>query len=234
MFVTHYSGRFGAEHRWPSVVAVLVAVALMVTLPATLLPHLRLAFAGVETVGLVVLVAVNPVHLAREPRWSRLVARGEAILLVLAALGSIAGTIVLLAHSDGGDGPRLLLASLQSWVALVLSFAVMAWHLDRGGPVRRRDDSAAAALRGLRVDLRFAQDEAPTAARRAGPHPGSVRSWVPTFTDYLLFSLTAATAVLPGQTVPLTTRAKLLSALESFAGYVLIGMVIARAVALLA
>ncbi|WP_157887743.1 hypothetical protein [Frondihabitans sp. PAMC 28766] len=232
--MTHYTRRFSAEHRWPSVVAVLVAVALVVTLPATVHPHLRLAIAGVELLGLVVLVAVNPVHLTREPRWSRVLARGESILLVLAALASIAGTIVLLAHGDDDDGPRLLLAALQAWVALVISFAVLAWHLDRGGPVHRRDDSEAGGLQGLRIDLRFAQDEAPTGSRRAGPHPGSVRSWAPTFTDYLLFSLTAATAVVPGQTVPLSTRAKLLCALESFAGYVLIGMVIARAVALLA
>jgi len=56
---------------------------------------------------------------------------------------------------------------------------------------------------------------------------------VPNFVDYLYFSLSNSMAFSPTDTMPLSHRAKMLMALESFAGFVLLALVIARAVSLI-
>jgi uncharacterized membrane protein len=57
--------------------------------------------------------------------------------------------------------------------------------------------------------------------------------WVPNYIDYFYFSLANSMAFSATDTMPLTHRAKLLMALESFAGFVLLALVIARAVSLI-
>jgi uncharacterized membrane protein len=59
------------------------------------------------------------------------------------------------------------------------------------------------------------------------------RGWVAAFVDYLYFSLTNSMAFSPTDTMPLTTRAKALMGLQSFIAFVILSLVIARAVSLL-
>ena len=56
---------------------------------------------------------------------------------------------------------------------------------------------------------------------------------MPVFLDYLYFSLSNSMAFSATDTMPLSHRAKMLMALESFAGFVLLALVIARAVSLI-
>ena len=57
--------------------------------------------------------------------------------------------------------------------------------------------------------------------------------WTPKYFDYFYFSLSNSMAFSATDTMPLSHRAKMLMALESFAGFVILALVIARAVSLL-
>jgi uncharacterized membrane protein len=58
--------------------------------------------------------------------------------------------------------------------------------------------------------------------------------WRPGYIDYLYMSVTNMMAFSPTDVMPLTTRAKLLMMLQSMTGFVLLALVIARAVNIVA
>jgi hypothetical protein len=206
-------------------VALLAALALYLTLPPTLHPRLRLVVAALELLALVPLLVLNPVRLRQETRLSRAIGSGQAVLLAgatLFALAELAGQLIVL---PADDGPRLLLAALQVWFAVVISFSLLYWEFDRGGAVRRRHVDL---RRPHTIDFRFPQDDSPQDALLVALPV----TWFPSYVDYLVLSLVNATAFVPGRTVPLTTRAKLVLAVQSFAGFALIGVVVVRAVVL--
>ena len=104
------------------------------------------------------------------------------------------------------------------WATNVIAFAVVFWEIDRGGPFARR-------FEGVRddapMDFRFPQEEG---------SPGLDPRWRPEFFDYLYFSLNSMMAFSPTDVMPLTRRAKALMGYESLTGFVLLALVIARAV----
>jgi uncharacterized membrane protein len=219
-----------AEHRWPAVVALLAALSLYAALPSSFLPGLRWVVVAVGLAMLVPLVILNPHHLRRETAWSKYLSAGQAVLLVVANEVALVHLIVVLVTDTDQSGPVLLVAALQVWVTNVIGFALVYWELDRGGPVARRH-SPRAVLPS--ADFRFPQDEDDDAveevARRSSPRSG----WVAAYGDYLYFSLTNSMAFSPTDTMPLSLRAKALMAVEALSGFVLLAVVIARAVSLL-
>jgi hypothetical protein len=214
------------ENRFPPALAILAAAAIYALLPGSLLFLPRIVIPVVEMVLLAALMAANPRRITRETRWSRGVSVAMAALMIgtnLVALGLLIGKLT----EQGGGGRALLVAAMQVWITNVIGFALLFWELDRGGPVsrhqRRRDDFPPA-------DWRFSQDEnddtvlevAATASRKSG--------WVATFVDYFYLSLTNSSAFSPTDTMPLSTRAKLLMGLEATAALFTSLLVIARAV----
>jgi uncharacterized membrane protein len=165
--------------------AVLLMILLLVVPLAELSPG-RVRNAGVSLLGL--LAASD--------------ALGVAVLLVALA-GSSAGSL------SAGD---LLAHGTVVWLSNIITFGLLFWQLDEGGPRLR-------AERGRRdPDFGFPQDTV--------PRPG----WSPRLSDYLYVSLTNAIAVSPTDTMPLTRRAKGLMAAESLISYAVVILVIARAV----
>ncbi|MFM9921240.1 hypothetical protein [Lacisediminihabitans sp. H27-G8] len=57
--------------------------------------------------------------------------------------------------------------------------------------------------------------------------------WTATYADYFYLSLSTSMAFSPTDTMPLTARAKLLMSLHSAGGFVIVALVIARAVSLI-
>jgi uncharacterized membrane protein len=165
--------------------ALLLIVLLLVAPRAELSPG-RLRNVGVGLLGL--LVASDAV----------------AVGVLLAALaGSSAGSL------SAGD---LLAHGAVVWLSNIITFGLLFWQLDEGGPRLR-------AERGRPdPDFEFPQD----ARRRTG--------WSPRLSDYLYVSLTNAIAVSPTDTMPLTRRAKGLMAVESLISYAVVILVVARAV----
>jgi hypothetical protein len=127
-----------------------------------------------------------------------------AVGVLLAALAGSSATSL-----SAGD---LLAHGAVVWLANIITFGLLFWQLDEGGPRLR-------AERGRPdPDFEFPQD----ARRRAG--------WSPRLSDYLYVSLTNAIAVSPTDTMPLTRRAKGLMAVESLISYAVVILVVARAV----
>lgn len=215
------------EHRWPAVVAILGALALYTLLPSGLFPLQRYIVVAIGALLLVPLIVFNPHHFTRETRLSRRAEVGLVLLIVAANQLTLVLLIVQLVHKSNNGG-ALLLASLQVWVTNVIAFALLYWCIDRAGPVAR---TTVPRSEMRRADFRFPQDEDADAVAEVAAGSSEKSDWVPTFIDYLYFSLTNSMAFSATDTMPLTTRAKALMALESFAGFVMLALVIARAVA---
>jgi uncharacterized membrane protein len=135
-------------------------------------------------------------------------------LLVAADVMGVGVLIVALASSSAASlsAGDLLAHGTVVWLSNIITFGLLFWQLDEGGPRLR-------AERGRPdPDFQFPQD----ARGRA--------EWSPRLSDYLYVSLTNAIAVSPTDTMPLTRRAKGLMAVESLVSYAVVILVVARAV----
>lgn len=222
--VRHRSG--DGEHRLPPAAAVVVAAVAYGFLPESLLIAPRFAIPGVEVVLLIALVVTNPVRMTRETRWSRGASMTLAALVITANLVALAMLIHALVAAKTPGGP-LLVAAMQVWLTNVIGFALLFWELDRGGPVSRRcrDRNELPA-----ADWRFSQDENHDAVVEVAITSSGRSGWIPTFVDYLYLSLTNSSAFSPTDTMPLTSRAKMLMGVEATAALLTSLLVIARAV----
>lgn len=214
------------EHRWPPAMAVLVAAATYALLPQTLVLGPRFAIPAVELVLLGALVAANPWRMVRRTRWSRWVSAALAGLVIATNLVSL-GLLVARLSSPDAPAAGLLVGALQVWLTNVIGFALLAWEVDRGGPVARRvvrrDELPPA-------DWRFSQDENHDAVAEVAASASGTSGWIPTFGDYLYMSLTNSSAFSPTDTMPLSSRAKALMGVQATAALLTSLLVIARAV----
>jgi uncharacterized membrane protein len=227
---THTERQARAEHRWPAVIGLLIALALYATLPTTFLPGVRYSVVAIGLVLLIPLIVLNPSRLVRETRWSKYLSVSQALLLVVANEAALVQLVILLTNSGNSNGTTLLLAALQVWVTNVIAFALVYWELDRGGPVTRRH---APRHELPRADFRFPQDEDHDAVQEVAARSSVKTDWTASFVDYVYFSLSNSMAFSPTDTMPLSSRAKSLMGLEAFGGFVLLALVIAHAVSLL-
>ncbi len=112
----------------------------------------------------------------------------------------------------------------------MIAFGLTYWELDRGGPVKRTQASRADLPL---ADFRFSQDENDDAVEEVAEGSSVKSDWVPTLVDYLYVSVTNSTAFSPTDTMPLSSRAKVLMAVQSVAALLTSLLVIARAVSVL-
>ncbi|SDG99301.1 hypothetical protein [Klenkia brasiliensis] len=217
------------EVRAPYAVATVVAAAAYAALPDDLLLAPRFAVPAVEALLLVALLVVNPWRMDRETVWSRRAALALVAVIAATNLAALGLTVTALVRGTpaASDSGTLLTAALQIWVTGVLAFALAYAQLDRGGPVsrrrRRRDDLPPA-------DWRFSQDEDHDAVREVARGSSVEADWVPSFPDYLYLSLTNSSAFSPADTMPLTTRAKVLMGIQASAALLTTLVVISAAV----
>jgi hypothetical protein len=97
----------------------------------------------------------------------------------------------------------------------ILTFSLLYWQIDRGGPHAR------ASRVSIKHDWLFPQAGAP---EETSP------DWRPLFLDYLFLGYCTATAFSPADVLPLTRRAKMLMILEITISLLTIVVVAARAV----
>jgi uncharacterized membrane protein len=207
----------GPEHRWPVTLAILLALGVYVFLPplATFLPSWVVP--AVALIAVAPLILLNPHRLGKETAWSRGLGLGIAFGLALVNQFYIVEILDQLLNGQG-IGVNIVYTAAGVWVTNVIAFGVVFWEVDRGGPYARR-------FEGVRdeapMDFRFPQEDGA---------PGLDPTWRPEFFDYLFFSLTSMMAFSPTDVMPLTRKAKALMAYESLTGFVLLALVIARAV----
>jgi hypothetical protein len=140
------------------------------------------------------------------------------VVIGLANLFSLVVLIGSLLAADEKSGAALLVKGFAIWGTNVITFGLLYWELDGGGPEVRRSEPA--ALR----DLQFPQMENPQLAQ-----PG----WQPHLIDYIYVSFTNSIAFSPTDAMPLSHRAKLLMLCESAISALAVLLVAARAVNIL-
>jgi hypothetical protein len=214
------------ENRLPPACAVLVAVIVYALLPSSLLYTDRLIIPAVEVLLLIALLVTNPRRMTRQTRWSRLASVALATIVILTNMGSLVRLVSQLSAQSAG-GSHLLVAAMQVWLTNVIGFALLFWELDRGGPVARHS-----AERGdlPDADWRFSQDENDDAVIEVSRTSSAGSGWIPIFVDYLYLSLTNSSAFSPTDTMPLTSRAKMLMGIEATAALLTTLVVVAFAV----
>lgn len=208
------------ERRWP----VALTIGLVVVLLALLPERIRLVPAWVPyLMAFVALVPMIGAELSRgKARWLRI----ERIVLLAFIVTAAAGTALTLAYliremahpASKVGGVALLASSISVWAINVLTFTLLYWQIDRGGPEAR--------LEGTRrlPDWLF-------------PHTGASGQvpddWRPGFVDYLFLGYSTATAFSATEVAPLTARAKLLMMAESTFALATLVVVASRAINIL-
>jgi hypothetical protein len=172
---------------------------------------------------------VNPHRLTRQTEWSRWLSITFTVVLVVANQINVAFVIRSLIEGSA-EGTLLLLTALQVWITNVIAFGLLYWELDRGGPVARGN----LARTELRVaDFKFPQDESGDDVDEISRISSASADWRPGFVDYLYVSLTNMMAFSPTDAMPMRSRTKILMAAQALTGFILLALVISRAVNIL-
>ncbi len=207
------------ESRWPPALALLafmtINIALRVWLPNDSPVRVAWLVPAIEGVLLAILL-LGPATVPESRRWVRRIAVTFVLVLVLAALWATVLLIYDLIEGSGvTESPRELLASGGVvWLGNNLSFALLYWLMDGGGPLARSRRPPHA------FDFAFTQQMDAELA------PG----WRPVFLDYLHLGFTNATAFSPTDVMPLTLRAKYTMVVQASVALALFGLIVARAV----
>jgi hypothetical protein len=215
------------ERRFAAGAAILIAAVLYLLLPNRLIYGPRLLVPMLELALFVPLLIANPHRFTRETAPLRAISVALIVLIAGANVTALGLLIHALVGGHAESGRLLLLGAAQVWITNMIVFGLAFWELDRGGPVSRAlkpHDQLPPA------DFRFPQDEDHDAIAEVAAGSAKVSDWSPAFLDYLYVSVTNSSAFSPTDTMPLSHRAKMLMALESSSGLVLMVIVIARGV----
>jgi uncharacterized membrane protein len=144
--------------------------------------------------------------------------RLAVLALIAVVLAANVGSLELLLHAlftaTKNDAPRLLLSAFNIYVTNIVVFGLFYWEMDAGGPGTRRTN------RLEERDFLFPQQNLSY----------EVKSWYPTFFDYLYVSVTNGTAFSPTDTMPLSRRAKFLMGVQAVVSLLVVVLVAARAI----
>ncbi len=205
------------ESRWPPALALVVVLCLAAALPG----HVYVL--PIWCSYLATLAVLVPMVTVALTKGSTLWLRIERTMIILLAVVYVANTIAELAdmigmitlHPSGGNAFSLLSSSVAIWVANVLTFSLLYWQIDRGGPYAR------ASKLSVKPDWVFPQ---PATPEDLPP------DWRPLFLDYLYLGYNTATAFSPTDALPLTRRAKMLMMIESTISLLTMVIVLSRAI----
>ncbi|MFI5005238.1 MAG: hypothetical protein ACHQE6_09520 [Solirubrobacterales bacterium] len=208
------------EPFWPAQATILAAIALQLLLPHQLTVGPPWLIPGLEGALLIGMFMATPNQLEHEHPRRRRVALSLTAFVSAANIYSLGAlTHYLLHHRAPIKGQALIVAGMLIWLTNFLIFALWYWEVDRGGPGRR------AAGQDGPPDFLFPQ----MTDDRIEP-----LAWRPKFIDYLYVSLTNAAAFSPTDTMPLTPTAKSIMGVQSLVSLVTIGLIVSRAVNILA
>jgi hypothetical protein len=205
------------EPRWPVAITILAVLFLLTLLRmrAKLFP----SWVG-YAIGVALLLPVVGVWLSgARPWWLRLEHITTLCFSFIVEIATLATLWYLLREMVERptflNGRQLLSTSIGAWVTNLLAFSLVYWQLDRGSPEARANNA------GFKPDWLFPQS---TASEQAPS------DWRPTFVDYLFLSFSTATAFSPTDTMPLTSRAKMLMMIESAVSLVTLVIAVSRAI----
>jgi hypothetical protein len=209
-----------AEPRWPPALALAALVALPILLPGHLAVGPTWLLPALGAALLTAIVAVSPLADNRRSAGARALAIGLTLLLILGDAWMTFRLTGDLVHGgpSTANGEVLLSSGALVWTNNTILFGLVYWELDSGGP----------AARAERIhphgDFSFPQHATPRLA---------ADDWRPRYVDYFYLGLTNALAFSPTDVMPLAPWAKLTMSAQSLISFVVVGLVIARAVNIL-
>ncbi|MFI8342002.1 hypothetical protein ACIF8W_18335 [Streptomyces sp. NPDC085639] len=201
--------------------AVVASAVLTLLLPDDLRLGPRWALPLAEGLLLVALISGDPGRISRRSTVLRSVAIALVVVLVGSAIWSTVQLIDDLIHggNETNSANALLLAGGSVWASTVLAFSLLYFELDSGGPAARAHHMPPTPA------LAFPQQISP---ELNAPH------WRPHYIDYLYLGFTNSTALSPTDVMPLAPWAKSVMTLQSILSLMILGLVVARAVNVLA
>ncbi|MEW1955322.1 hypothetical protein [Terrabacter sp. NPDC080008] len=209
------------SYRWPLVS--LVAVILpQVLVPSKMREGPPIAVPVIEGAVVLVLLAVaakpGPVPRAARPLVLTLV----AVLIAANTVAAARLVALVLRSTPAGQTPptatQLLVTAVTLLATNIVTFGLLYWQLDGGGPDARRQGAR------RHPDFQFPQ----TGTEDLGP-PG----WEPRFPDHLYVAFTNVVAFSPTDTMPLTHRVKGLMAIQSMISLGVLAVVLSRVINIL-
>jgi len=210
------------EHWWPVALAIVVATALHVALPAKYRVNPPWIAPAVLLGLLAALIIGDPGRIDRQKPWLRILTGimiGALTLANLAAAGRLVHDILTNNKLYATNATGLLATGGVIWATNVIAFGLWYWDLDRGG--------AAARAHHPQANPAFIFPEM--------LHTGYVpATWVPQFVDYLTLGFWTATAFSPTDISAIKPWAKLMMITEAAVSVVIGALVIARAINILA
>ncbi len=217
-----HAGDPGPEsYAWPLAALVLVILP-QVLVPATMREGPPVLVPVIEGIVVLVLLVVaakpGPVPRAARPLVLSLV----TVLIAANTAAAVRLVVVILRSTPRGQTPptvtQLLVGAGLVLAANIVTFGLLYWQIDGGGPDRRRGHALPYP------DFQFPQTE----ADRLAP-PG----WQPRYLDYLYVAFTNVVAFSPTDTMPLTHRVKGLMAVQTMIALSVIGLVLSRVINIL-
>ncbi|MEI6361351.1 MAG: hypothetical protein WCP95_04400 [Actinomycetes bacterium] len=178
----------------------------------------------VYPVALLVLLAIltlgDPGRIDQDKPWLRFVT-GVLIGAIALATGVSAIRLVvgILQKASFTSPGELLTIGAIVWLTNVIAFALLFWHLDRGGPAVRAKGTSP-----VPPGFRFQEEDLPGVASA---------DWFPQFVDYFALSFNTSTAFGPADVSAIRHWSKLLLVLESAISLTLVALVVARAINIL-
>jgi uncharacterized membrane protein len=203
------------EHRWPVALAIAFAIALQFLTPQDLAFDPKWLLPAVEVTLLVGLLVVNPFRIDRESSALRMLGIALVCVATLALLWSTGRLVLVLVRGHGEEPGKVLLSGAVIWLTNVIVFSVWYWLTDRGGPAAR------ANARKIHPEFLFPQMTTPELTHN---------EWRPLYVDYLYLAFTNSTAFSPTDTMPLARWAKLAMTVQACMSFLIVVLVIARAV----
>jgi hypothetical protein len=199
---------------WVAVIVVII-VGLQLPLPDVvtigptwLVPFIELA--GIPIVGGLYLVA------GEDKRVVGATMTGFLVFLVLASVMNAVLLLISLVNGFTESGAALLFAGFAVLIVNVLSFGIVYWWIDAGGPVARMEGQATPK------DFLFPQQGM-----------DGMEQWQPALLDYLFTAYTNIIAFSPTDTMPLSHRVKVLFIIQSSTALVTIVVTLSRAINLI-
>ena len=193
------------------IVVVIVAVQLVLPGSVTIGPQWLVPM--LELTGIPIVLVLSRTDGANTPRV-RWVMNGYLGLLVAACVMNALFLLVSMLKGDDTDGVYLLLAGFGVLAINVLSFGLVYWWIDGGGPAVRLSGHVG------NPDFLFPQQASPT-------------TWRPGLIDYLFTAYTNIIAFSPTDTMPLTHRVKILFTVQSSTALLTIVITLSRAINLI-
>jgi uncharacterized membrane protein len=209
------------SYAWP-LLAIVVVILPQVLVPTNhrVGPPLLVPLVEASAFLAMLVIAAKP---GPVPRGARPLVLSLFCLLILANAAATIRLVLLVLDGGKVDGTalsanRLLVAGAMVLTTNIITFGLLYWQLDSGGPAGRATDSVPYP------DFQFPQTSTSGLAA-----PG----WQPRFQDYLYLAFTSALAFSPTDTLPLVGRAKGLMAMQSVISLSVLVVVLARVINIL-